>query len=82
MEIGDLEITRLELKYCERCGKLWLRQRGTGRVYCEACTSEIPYFPLCGRRLSRPRMPVKVQAEIGSQDGTVRFIVSGGGGQA
>jgi hypothetical protein len=82
MEIEDLEITRLELKYCERCGKLWLRQRGTGRVYCEGCTSEIPYFPLCGRRLSRPRMPVNARAEIESQDGEVRFMVSGGGGQA
>jgi hypothetical protein len=76
---GDLEITQLELKYCERCGKLWLRQRNTGGVYCEACTSEIPSALLRGRRTSRPHLPIKRQIEIESQDGAVRFIVSGEG---
>jgi hypothetical protein len=75
MEIEDWEIVRLELKYCERCGGLWLRQRGTGGVYCGACTSEIPEFPLCGRRTSRPRLPTNGMREIESQDGAVRFIV-------
>ena len=82
MEIEDLEITRLELKYCERCGALWLRRRGTGKVYCEACTSEIPNFPLCGRRPSRPHLPVNEQIEIESQDGAVRFLICGGRGSA
>ncbi len=27
----------LELKYCERCGGLWLRPVGGGQVYCVAC---------------------------------------------
>ena len=58
MEIEDWEITRLELKYCERCGGLWLRQRGTGKVYCATCAAELPHFPLCGRRISRPQLPV------------------------
>ena len=76
MEIEDLEITHLELKYCERCGKLWLRPRGTAGSYCEACSTEIPYFPLCGRRISRPRLPVNGNAEIESRD-EARLMVSG-----
>jgi hypothetical protein len=82
MKSEGLEIIQLELKYCERCGRLWLRQRDTGGVYCEECTSEIPNFPLCGRRTSRPHLPMNEQIEVESQDGAVRFIVSGGGGHA
>jgi len=39
-----MEVTRetqayveLELKYCERCGGLWLRPRGSAGVYCRQC---------------------------------------------
>ena len=41
MEIGDPEIVQLELKYCERCGGLWLRLRGAPDVYCTACAEEM-----------------------------------------
>jgi hypothetical protein len=57
MEIEGWDIIRLELKYCERCGGLWLRERGTGRVYCAVCTSEMSNYSLCSRNLSRPRLP-------------------------
>jgi Zn-finger nucleic acid-binding protein len=82
MEIDDWEIIRLELKYCERCGGLWLRERGTGKVYCAACTSEVSEFSLGGRRISRPRLPTNGTVEIESQDGAVRFIVCEGRGDA
>ena len=29
--------TQLELKYCERCGGLWLRPKGTDGVHCMSC---------------------------------------------
>jgi Zn-finger nucleic acid-binding protein len=29
--------TLVELKYCERCGGLWLRPQGTDRVFCASC---------------------------------------------
>jgi hypothetical protein len=29
---------RMELKYCERCGGLWLRLKGSDLVYCPACS--------------------------------------------
>jgi len=31
-------VVRVELKYCEHCGGLWLRECGAGTVYCESCT--------------------------------------------
>ncbi len=31
----------LELKYCERCGGLWLRLKGSTAVYCVACRHEM-----------------------------------------
>lgn len=82
MEIGELEITRLELKYCERCGALWFRQRGTGEVYCAACTSEVSTFSLLGRRIGRPRLPINGKLELGSCDASVPFMGCGGEGQA
>ena len=30
---------QLDLKYCERCGGLWLRPYGTDGVYCAACSA-------------------------------------------
>ena len=37
--IGTMEGSEIqvELKYCERCGGLWLRPRGTNGVYCTGC---------------------------------------------
>jgi ribosomal protein L37AE/L43A len=29
--------TQVELKYCERCGGLWLRFKGSEVVYCPSC---------------------------------------------
>lgn len=35
-EIGSGAI-QLELKYCERCGGLWLRPQGSELVFCASC---------------------------------------------
>ena len=82
MENKSWEIIRLELKYCERCGGLWLRQRGTGRVYCAVCTSEISEFPFCRPENQAATIAANGTLEIESQDGAVRFIVCGGRGHA
>ena len=37
MQSHDVEIFEVELKYCERCGGLWFREKGTLGVYCGAC---------------------------------------------
>lgn len=45
MEFDGLEIVRLELKYCERCGGLWMRIRGTEDVYCPSCAVQMSDLP-------------------------------------
>ena len=37
MEGIEAGAIQLELKYCERCGGLWLRPRGSELVFCAAC---------------------------------------------
>ena len=41
---------KVELKYCERCGGLWLRLAGDAEVYCMSCRREMTQLP---RRVSR-----------------------------
>ena len=43
----------LELKYCERCGGLWLRPVGGGQIYCTVCGREMAKLP-----------PASTEAEI------------------
>jgi len=43
--IMEVEVVALELKYCERCGSLWLREQGTEEVYCDACVSKLSARP-------------------------------------
>ena len=35
----------LELKYCERCGGLWLRPMGGEQIYCAPCARAIADLP-------------------------------------
>jgi Zn-finger nucleic acid-binding protein len=35
----------VELKYCERCGGLWLRSQGTDGVYCASCRVRLAEMP-------------------------------------
>lgn len=49
---------QLELKYCERCGGLWLRPKGSEVVFCVSCVPKMAELP--APRVSRrnsPRMP-------------------------
>jgi Zn-finger nucleic acid-binding protein len=41
----------LELKYCERCGGLWLRPGGGVQIYCAACGREVAELPRASREL-------------------------------
>jgi hypothetical protein len=49
--------TRLELKYCEHCGGLWLRDCGSGEVYCAACRPRVAQLPARSLRRARPVLP-------------------------
>ncbi len=41
MQTHDVEIFEVELKYCERCGGLWFREKGTEGVYCAKCKPQM-----------------------------------------
>jgi ferredoxin len=43
----------VELKYCEHCGGLWVRECGTG-VYCKACQPKVADLPI------PPQKPIKL----------------------
>jgi len=52
------EKTGLELKYCERCGGLWLRPQGNGEVYCGSCRVRMADLSRAVyERPKRPRLP-------------------------
>jgi hypothetical protein len=57
MESEDPEVIQLELKYCERCGALWLRLRGTQEIYCAPCDLEMLDLPAPRNLPSKPRVP-------------------------
>jgi len=33
----SIQIRRMELKYCERCGSIWLRRCGSEQTQCAPC---------------------------------------------
>jgi uncharacterized Zn finger protein (UPF0148 family) len=45
--IGTMEGSEIhvELKYCERCGGLWLRPQRTNGVYCASCRLRLATMP-------------------------------------
>jgi Zn-finger nucleic acid-binding protein len=54
MEFEIIEAIEVELKYCERCGGLWLRQRGAAEVYCHICGPKMAEFPEARKNWSHP----------------------------
>ncbi len=54
MEISDAKILRMELKYCERCGGLWVRPLVSGEVYCSQCVAQVLDLPI-----GRPKLKAR-----------------------
>jgi hypothetical protein len=48
---------RVELKYCEHCGALWLREGGAG-VYCVKCQPLVAELPAPKKKPQRVMLPV------------------------
>jgi hypothetical protein len=46
-----------ELKYCERCGVLWVRPVGGDQIYCVACGREMADLPPASHEADGERMP-------------------------
>jgi Zn-finger nucleic acid-binding protein len=71
LETGEVP---MELKYCERCGGLWLRRQGEDVVYCRGCQEHMAAYrrgerPIPERRRSRKRAqhgqdPIEVPAGV------------------
>lgn len=49
---------KIELKYCERCGGLWLRDAGDPQVYCAACAPAMREMSIPRKRAGRAQLPV------------------------
>jgi uncharacterized Zn finger protein (UPF0148 family) len=65
--IGTMEGSEIqvELKYCERCGGLWLRPQGTNGVYCASCRVCLAAMPNPGEapaRKARSRRKARARA--------------------
>jgi hypothetical protein len=54
----------LELKYCERCGGLWLRPVGGEQVYCVACGRAMAELPPAACEIRNSRQPRGSQLTI------------------
>ena len=73
----------LDLKYCEQCGGLWLRRRGSEECYCAACArflEDIPPRPRDNRRRggSGPlrRKMRKQHREPGTELAPLEYVVA------
>jgi hypothetical protein len=49
---------RVELKYCEGCGGLGIRECGGGRVYCDDCTRKLAELAVSKTTSRRPMLPI------------------------
>ena len=56
---GDKKPVRVELKYCEHCGSLWIRERGAGVVYCDNCQPKVADLPIPKKPSGRLILPVR-----------------------
>ena len=54
----------VELKYCEHCGGLWVRECGAGTVYCEKCRPKVADLPAAKARRGRLTLPVRPHTAV------------------
>lgn len=65
---GEANEIRMELKYCERCGGLWVRECGAGMVYCGSCQEKVADLPIPKKKPGRVRLPVGQQTLVEEYD--------------
>jgi len=53
----------VELKYCEHCGGLWVRERGAG-VYCDRCQAKVADLPEPTRKRGKLVLPVRPHTTV------------------
>lgn len=57
-----------DLKYCERCGALWLRPASEARIYCVGCSHEMAQLPPSSSGVERGRTSRAVEQESDNGD--------------
>ena len=62
--------TRVELKYCEHCGGLWVREGGAG-VYCQKCQPKVADLPI-PKRQRRPKLPAPKRTVVETYDSVIQ----------
>jgi len=55
---------RVELKYCEHCGGLWVRERGAGVVYCDNCQAKVSDLPIPKKKPGKVMLPVRSHTAV------------------
>jgi len=55
---------RMELKYCEHCGGLYLRVSGAGVVYCERCQPQVADLTVPKKKPGKVELPVRAHALV------------------
>jgi len=69
---GVSGIVRVELKYCEHCGGLWVREGGAG-VYCERCRPIVAELPAPKKkRAGAVRLPVAPRTVVDDYEMNLR----------
>ena len=72
---------RVELKYCEHCGGLWVREGGAG-VYCDKCQEKVADLPIPKKKSGRIVLPVRKKTAVDAQPAVRReemeFEAAGG----
>jgi hypothetical protein len=53
----------MELKYCEHCGGLWVREGG-GSVYCEKCQPKVEDLPIPKKRARPANLPIRRRTAV------------------
>ncbi len=71
---------KLELKYCECCGGLWLRHVGVEQSRCGAC--DLKWKDLAGGWVREVRERARREQKVAMQLATARVLPSAMGGQA
>jgi hypothetical protein len=56
---------RVELKYCEGCGGLGVRECGGGQVYCNDCLRKMAELPVSKTPSRRPILPIGRRSTLG-----------------
>ena len=63
-ESNESNVVGVELKYCEHCGGLWVRELGAGTVYCERCETKVADLPAPKLKRSRMALPVRAHTTV------------------